>query len=157
MREVKSAGTVSFGFRFTFVLFDSFCTYLVQKLAIRLFSQHRNTVLQLIKTLSFDSMLHATATSSQSYMLWKCYSANLSIFYFPMKLLHNMVLKGFYCHFYLVQLLIATCNQYGLIFNILSPDICTIFQSLTFLLTAWSRFLLEKPTGSQLFKKFPTF
>ena len=32
-----------------------------------------------------------------------------------------------------------------------------IGRCITYLLTPWSRVLLEKPTGSQLVKKFPTF
>ena len=37
----------------------------------------------------------------------------------------------------------------------ISTDSC--FSLLTFLLTPWSRVLLEKPTGLKLVKKFPTF
>jgi len=41
--------------------------------------------------------------------------------------------------------------------NIRSKDVLYIGLILTYLLTPWSRVLLEKLTGSQLVRKFPTF
>jgi len=117
-----------------------------------------------LKAICYGNSTQLTCCISHSNYMCFLRDSYLSIFYFPMKLLHNTVLKGFYCHLYLVQLLIATCNQYGLIFNILSPDICFLycrnlpyFSHLPSYLTARSRFLLVKLTSSQLFKKFPTF
>jgi len=75
-----------------------------------------------------------------------------------------MVLEGFYCHFYLFQLLIATCNQYGLIFNILSPDTCFIywrnlpyFSHLPSYLLQWAYSFLRSQTVLSYSRNSPHF
>jgi hypothetical protein len=74
-----------------------------------------------------ETVLSKIAVTVKATMCAFLHDSNFGILYFPMKLSHNTVLKGFYSHFYLVQLLFVTCNQYGLVFNILSPDICFLY------------------------------
>jgi len=63
-----------------------------------------------LKVISYGNSTQLTCCIGHTDYMCFSHASNLSIFYFPMKLLHNTVLGGFYCHFYLVQFLIATCN-----------------------------------------------
>jgi len=56
-----------------------------------------------------------------------------------------------------INIRIAYCRSFNCMMIALLHITYLLIYLLTYLLTPWSRVLLEKLTGSQLVKKFPTF
>ena len=61
-------------------------------------------------------------------------------------------LSCLYCYSYLVCIVVILC-----VFVVQCVHCCFYFRCRTYLLTPWSRVLLEKLASLQLFKKFPAF